>query len=826
MLKRFFVNMPIAFKITLIAMLPLVVVSWMIVDDIRQAVSQRVSMQTMGRAAELSTSANALLDGLQYERDLSIGFITNRGVLFSQQLAQHQAKVTSAYQHFKQLLVSNKFWLQFYPSLDDLTEHFMLDMEGIHDHRKHIKRMTSNIEEPLDYYSDMVGDMLHVSINLKILYTFGNIDSSKQNKRGVIVPDPAFSGLLNSMMLVSRMKEAASLERSLLMVAISQGQINRETYGKFVNLMALQTQLANEFSSQSPEYIQDVMRLDHNDKIRAIQKIRASVMQHPNGKFEHLTLQQWMAASSDYIALLHQAENKITDLIKTYSLDGLDQATKQLFKIIISELLALLIAVGFSIWAAVILLRGIRQASHMTRLIANGDYNTPITAFGKDELGAMLTHLDEMRRALLYAENERIQQQTDAYQRLMTIQKTRDALKQERDFIDSLLSSIPSILIGLDSHCHVSLWNTVAETTFGLAAADVIGQAFDSLEIKWNWGNINTALTESEALFSTALNNVKFERPDGSEGFLGLTVNAIVEDGKTNSYLLFGSDITEKIKLEQQLQLGQKLESIGELAAGIAHEINTPMQYIGDNIRFCGDSFRDIFALLDSYQHAIEALLTHQCSPKQVQARVKKAEADADIEFLQEEVPAAIAQSLDGAGHVGKIVSAMKDLSHPGTGKMLPLDINKIIENTVTVSRNEWKYVADVELKLDPDLPMVTALPEINQVFLNMIVNASHAIEDILPERNMEKGKIIIRSSSDLGRVMLRISDTGAGIDPKQIKRVFDPFFTTKEPGKGTGQGLAISHQIICSRLNGNISIDSNPGQGTTFTIELPIQSS
>jgi len=165
----------------------------------------------------------------------------------------------------------------------------------------------------------------------------------------------------------------------------------------------------------------------------------------------------------------------------------------------------------------------------------------------------------------------------------------------------------------------------------------------------------------------------------------------------------------------------------------------------------------------------------------------------------------------------------MKELSHPGTGEKVYVNINKTIENTVTISRNEWKYVANLELKLDPGLPTILALPEINQVFLNMIVNAAHAIDERLPQGSTDKGHILIRTSACTNVVRISISDTGTGITPEQRNKIFDPFYTTKPPGKGTGQGLSISHQIVCGRLDGKIFVDSEPGCGTTFTIQLPI---
>lgn len=166
----------------------------------------------------------------------------------------------------------------------------------------------------------------------------------------------------------------------------------------------------------------------------------------------------------------------------------------------------------------------------------------------------------------------------------------------------------------------------------------------------------------------------------------------------------------------------------------------------------------------------------------------------------------------------------MKDFSHPGD-EMESVDVNAAIESTVTVARNEWKYVAELELKLDPDLPRVVCVPSaINQVILNLVVNAAHAIGDKIRDQRDEKGRIRISTGVRGNQVRIEVSDTGCGM-PKHVRdRAFDPFFTTKEVGKGTGQGLAIAHSVITERHSGTIKVSSEPDQGTTFTIRLPIE--
>ncbi|HUS35633.1 MAG TPA: ATP-binding protein [Verrucomicrobiae bacterium] len=289
---------------------------------------------------------------------------------------------------------------------------------------------------------------------------------------------------------------------------------------------------------------------------------------------------------------------------------------------------------------------------------------------------------------------------------------------------------------------------------------------------------------------------------------------------------LTGSKQLEKERKAMELQLTQahKLESIGQLAAGIAHEINTPTQYIGDNTRFIQQSFAALHTLLPRFQellHAAKQGVVHT----DLIASVEKASVDADLDFLMAEIPLAIQQSLEGLDRVTKIVRAMKDFSHPGVNEKTPIDLNHAIESTVTVARNEWKYVAELELDLDKELPLVPCLPgEINQLVLNLVVNASHAIEEVVSKNPGSKGHITVRTSRIPNGVQITVQDTGAGIPEAVRSKIFNPFFTTKEVGKGTGQGLAIARSVM-AKHGGTIDFDSEVGKGTAFYVRLPLSS-
>jgi signal transduction histidine kinase len=273
-------------------------------------------------------------------------------------------------------------------------------------------------------------------------------------------------------------------------------------------------------------------------------------------------------------------------------------------------------------------------------------------------------------------------------------------------------------------------------------------------------------------------------------------------------------------QLEARIAQAQKLESIGELASGIAHEINTPVQYVGDNTRFLQDAYEKIAAILTICQTLTDG---DEPQPASLSA-LRSALDDADVEYLLEEVPIAIHQTLEGVDRVAHIVRAMKEFAHPGKSEMTLTDVSKAIENTVMVCRNEWKYVADLKTLFDPDLPQIPCLlGELNQVLLNMIVNAAHAIEGVLGSTPESKGRITISTHQGDECAEIRIADTGAGIAPENIERVFKPFFTTKPQGKGTGQGLAIAQNVIVEKHGGKIEVKSEVGVGTTFIIQLPL---
>lgn len=280
----------------------------------------------------------------------------------------------------------------------------------------------------------------------------------------------------------------------------------------------------------------------------------------------------------------------------------------------------------------------------------------------------------------------------------------------------------------------------------------------------------------------------------------------------------FIEDITEKRQLENQLLQSQKMEAIGQLAAGIAHEINTPTQFVSDNLNFLKDSFETMQKMLNKIDTQNSALACDE-----LKNNIESLKTEADFDFISSEIPLAIQQSLDGLDRVTRIVRAMKDFSHPGTEDQKSMSINAMLESTITVARNEWKYHCEMHTHYGENLPNILCFPgELNQAFLNIIVNASQAIKEKIKDSS-ERGVITIETLQEGSFIEIRISDTGVGISQEIKDKLYNPFFTTKEPGKGTGQGLSIVHHSIVNKHNGTIDFVSEVGKGTTFIIRLPL---
>jgi len=280
--------------------------------------------------------------------------------------------------------------------------------------------------------------------------------------------------------------------------------------------------------------------------------------------------------------------------------------------------------------------------------------------------------------------------------------------------------------------------------------------------------------------------------------------------------------IDELGRTQAQLLQAQRLESIGELASGIAHEINTPIQYVGDNTRFLGDAALELAEVAAAARSAVEAWPEGDAHGAEQRDRLRRAVADADLDFLLAEVPSAVEQTIEGVTRVASIIRALKEFAHPAVQQFSPADLNHSVETTLAVSHSEYKHVADVVTSLHPDLPRVPVqIGPLNQALLNIVVNAAHAVEAAVSDGG--RGTITVATGMEGDDAVITVADTGCGIDPAIVDRIFDPFFTTKDVGKGSGQGLAIAHNVVVDKHGGSLEVDSAPGAGSTFTIRLPL---
>ncbi|HYE07982.1 MAG TPA: ATP-binding protein [Planctomycetota bacterium] len=372
---------------------------------------------------------------------------------------------------------------------------------------------------------------------------------------------------------------------------------------------------------------------------------------------------------------------------------------------------------------------------------------------------------------------------------------------------EMLLSSLSAILIGIDAGGLIVRWNDAAAVAFGTPLAEAIGMRWDLAAVVAAPDRLACAIASARSTRAgVAVEDLRFRRADGSDGLLAVNVSpGHHADGRSaDAVVILATDSTTRRLMEAQLAHGQKMESVGHLAAGVAHEINTPIQYVGDNLQFLQKSFAEIDGMLRAAPSPATPITAER------------------LAYLLLEIPTAIGQSLEGVDHIAAIVRAMKDFSHPDSDAKQHTDLNRAIATTLAVSRNEYKYVADVVTDLDPQLPHVPCHPGIvNQALLNVIVNAAHAIADA--GRGERRGRIAISTAVRDGMAEIRIADDGVGIREADKGRIFDPFFTTKAIGRGTGQGLYLAHAAIVAKHAGTIACESDRGVGTTFTIRLPL---
>ena len=401
----------------------------------------------------------------------------------------------------------------------------------------------------------------------------------------------------------------------------------------------------------------------------------------------------------------------------------------------------------------------------------------------------------------------------------ITLRKlAEDRLRASEERYRELFENASDLVCTFDLDLSFTSINRLAEKTLGYSRDEVLGMSLYELADPSRCDAIRAGIARIVAGDPPSKFEIDVRTKENRRVALEVSPRLIRRDTTPIGIQTIARDITGRDLAEMEIRQAQKLESVGRLAAGIAHEINTPMQFVGDNVRFVHDSFQEILSLLVGLRAFCE-----NSSPS-VGTELRTLLEKINLEYLLNEIPEALAQTQEGIDRVVTIVCAMKEFAHPESRGHARADLNKALLNTLTVARNELKYVADVETDFG-ELPMVVcSVSDLNQVFLNLLVNAAHAIGDTMSQSG-GKGKIRIRTESQGDQILITISDNGSGIPESIRDRIFDPFFTTKEVGRGTGQGLAISRAVI-DRHNGSLTFESQVGRGTAFFIRLPVEGS
>jgi PAS domain S-box-containing protein len=430
---------------------------------------------------------------------------------------------------------------------------------------------------------------------------------------------------------------------------------------------------------------------------------------------------------------------------------------------------------------------------------------------------------------------------------LVALRAANRKLREQLTLRDLALDATQSFFVitrleGVDEHI-IAYCNKVVADQHGVARELLIGQSAGMLiKLHSGDGSYRPMLDAALRAGRTFHYEDQVTREDGTSFLLGVSIRPIFDElGRLTHAVAIGADITakreesrkkqelqdkllaemkERERVVLELQLAQKLESVGRLAAGVAHEINTPIQYVGDSADFLRSAFEDLTRLIDAWTGALDTLPPGP-TQQALRAEIERLAEERDLPFIRVELPRAFERVFDGVNRVSTIVKAMKEFAHPDSEEQSPADLNHALETTLLVASNEYKYVAKVHTDFGMLPPVVCNIGELNQVFLNLVVNAAHAIHDA--GKDSESGEIRIRTEVVTDEAVIHVRDNGCGIPADNLSKLYDPFFTTKEVGRGTGQGLSIAHSILVEKHGGTIHVTSEVGVGTEFVLRIPI---
>ena len=385
-----------------------------------------------------------------------------------------------------------------------------------------------------------------------------------------------------------------------------------------------------------------------------------------------------------------------------------------------------------------------------------------------------------------------------------------NTLARERNLLRTMIDLMPAFVYAKDIHSRFIAANASVAKNMGTTPEGLIGKTdFDF----YSPAMAEKFFADEQNLIKSGVplidhEEVVYDKEHGVERVI-LTSKIHLRDveGKPIGIVGTGVDITEHRASEKRMAAGERLESIGRLAAGVAHEINTPIQFLKDTLSFLTDGMQELTQYID------ELRATHPALP----------ESEVDFEDLRAEMPPALERMTEGLARIAEIVRAMKEFSHADKREMSPVDLNRAIKSTLVIARSEYRYVANVETVFATLPPVICHGGQINQVVLNLVVNAAHAIGDVVKSTG-GLGKITVSTRIENDQVVIAIEDTGGGIPDAIRARMFEPFFTTKEIGRGTGQGLSIARNVVVKDHGGTLDFETQPGKGTTFYVRLPLE--
>lgn len=394
-------------------------------------------------------------------------------------------------------------------------------------------------------------------------------------------------------------------------------------------------------------------------------------------------------------------------------------------------------------------------------------------------------------------------------------------LQRNEARVRNIIDTAYAAFISTDENGIIREWSSRAAILFGFTAHEAIHRNAQSL---LQCEHLIDPRFQAEACSISATEIPPYEviakRKNGDPIELEVTASKSCREGRCEFYI-FLHDVTQRKSEQLQLMHLRKMESIESLATGIAHEINSPTQFIGDNLKFLERSFGELSNLMHEYRKVLHD--SNIPIPDEKRMVIEEAEEVAQIEYIQNEIPQALRQSIDGYTRIANITKAMKSFSHPGSNRKHAVETLELIEDSITICRNVWKDIADVSIHIQEDMQYIDCFAsELSQVIVNLVVNAAHAIEDRIARDPQWIGHIRIELIQNESEYRIIIEDNGPGIPQDLLPKLFDPFFTTKPVGKGTGQGLAIAHSVIVDRHKGSISVRTELGKGTTFAISIP----